>query len=219
VADITYPRDMLAPLSVEKTRFVGEPLGAFSRTQGGRVAFQHSVGGSLWQATFVSNDMSIADYEKWYAFYLSVIGETFKAFDPAHRYPLAYSEGGVLALPPTRAAGGAFDGTATVTAAGGRLLSLSGLPNGYQVKTGDYVSFAWLGGQNIVKALADVAATSGGIITDLPIRPWLRAGGTVPVTAQIGNPYCLMTALPGTFQGDRNGLYAPCSFDAIQYLD
>ena len=214
---ITYPRVFPdEPFEPMQCVFDREPLGALSRSAIGRVAFQEFVGGGLWQAHYETKALSERDYGRWHAWKLSLRGNfTFRGYDPRRCYPIAY---GLRLFDLTRAVGGAaFDGTVTVTAAGGGTVSLSGLPNAFSITEGDYVSFQWLGGRHIVKFLEAVNATSGGLITAIAVDPWLRAGGTVPTAGTLIRPWCEMKLIPGSWSAERSVL-DPVSFDAIQHL-
>src|SRR5262249_30778997 len=113
---------------------------------------------------------------------------------------------------------GGFDGTCNVTAAGGEQISLGNLPAGYVPTGGDfYISFPWLGGRILVKALETVTGNRSGIISNLTVAPWLRASGAVPATATVIKAWCEMTIKPGTWSGDGH-FYTPVSFEAIQKL-
>lgn len=222
---LTFPRTFpVAPSGlVTRCTFDVTPIGGFSRAASGQIAFQQTVGGALWELSLTTMGLNSADYDLWHSFILSLkTGGTFKGFDPRlnRNYPLAY---GTAAVGMARAGGGTFDGTASITAAGGEVISLGSplfLPANFIVTVGDYISFAWLGGQYIVKAMETKVADGSGVLANLSVSPWLRSGGTVPVTASLVDPYCLMKIKPGSWQGDRQGGYfgGPVAFDAIQTL-
>lgn len=221
---LSFPRTFPVSPSgiITRCNFDYTPVGGFSRALSGQIAFQETVGGTLWELSMTTMGLNSDDFDLWHAWVLSLKrGDTFKGFDPrANRnYPLAYGPG-VLSM--TRAGGGAFDGTASITAAGGEVISIGSplfLPANYIVTVGDYISFAWLGGQYLVKALETKLANGSGVLANLSVGPWLRTGGTVPVTASLVDPYCLMKLKPGSWSGERPaGLYGPVSFEAIQTL-
>lgn len=213
---ISYPREFPdEPFQAMRCSFDREPLGATSRSANGHIAFQEFVGGGLWRAHYETKPLNETNYGRWHAWKLSLRGNyTFKAYDPRRCYPIAY---GASLLDLTRAAGGAFNGTVDVTAAGGETISMSGFPAAFTITAGDYISFLWLGGRHVLKFLETVNADGSGIITGITVDPWLRAGGTVPVTGTLIRPWCEMKIVPGTWAGERS-ILDPVSFDAIQHL-
>jgi len=213
---ITYPIDFPdADVKASRVRFDYAPLGALSRSAGGGITFQESMGGSLWELAMTTGPLNETDYGRWHAWFLSLRGgaQSFKGRDPRRCWPIVY---GPNVLSMVRAGGGAFDGNATVTAVAGSTISLSTLPANYQMGVGDYISFPWLGGQALVKALEPVTGAVDGTLT-VTVGPWLRTGGTLPVVAPLVKAWCLMRPKPGSWQGERT-VRDPISFEAIQTL-
>jgi hypothetical protein len=211
---ITYPR-ALHDVFLDKFEdfdFDHFPLGNLSQTASGEISFQEKVGGGVWTLSLATRPLRESEHGAAHAWYLSLRGgaRSFKAYDLRRPWPMAYGPS-VLSL--TRSGGGTFDGTCTVTAAGGETVSLSGLPAGYRFSEGDYLSFAWLGRQVLVKALQALVANSGGAVTALSISPWLLAGGAVPVTATLVRAWCLMRPVPRSWNGGRQ---KPAAFQAVQ---
>jgi len=213
---ISYPRDLPSPLDTARSRFHCPELGDLSRSAGGAVAFHEQVGGSLWDALFVTPPVNQVNFAVWHAFWLSIVGKTFKGYDPSQPYPLYYGAG-VLNL--TAFGGGSFDGTCRVTAAGGGTISLDHLPANYHLSLGDYISFPWFGKQRLVKALESVVGNGSGVLSNLAVAPWMFAGGSVPATAVLVKAWCLMVPKPGTWSAERSTAPGePVSFEAIQTL-
>lgn len=215
---ITYPRDFPeADVVAQQCTFDYAPLGELSRTAGGAVTFQERMGGSLWELALTTTPLNETNYGKWHAWFLSLRGgsglRAFKGRDPRRCWPIAYGPA-VLSLP---FGGGLFTGNCTVTAVAGETIALGSLPAGYQMKVGDYVSFDWLGGRALVKALEDATANGSGVIASVTVGPWQRTGGTVPASATVVKAWCLMRPKPGSWNGARAG-FAPVSFEAIQTL-
>jgi len=214
---ITYPRDFPdADVIATQCTFDYAPLGELSRAAGGGITFQERMGGSLWQLAMTTRLLNETEYGKWHAWFLSLRGgaQSFKGRDPRRCYPLAYGEDVFgLDLP----GGLPFDGLCQVTAVSGDTITLGGLPAAYQVSVGDYISFPWLGGQTLVKALEPITANGSGVTAAFAIGPWLRTPGAVPVTATLVRAWCLMRPKPGSWKGERSG-FMPISFEAIQTL-
>jgi hypothetical protein len=207
---ITYPRDFPeADVAATQCNFDYAPLGEISRTAGGAVTFQERMGGSLWELSLTTKPLNETNYSKWHAWFLSLRGgsgnRTFRGRDPRRCWPLAYGPG-VLSL---------FSGDIVVTAVTGETITIGGLPSGYQMRVGDYVSFNWLGGRALVKSLEDATAPAGSLT--VAVGPWQRTGGTTPAPGTVVKPWCLMKPKPGSWRGERVG-FSPVSFEAIQTL-
>lgn len=215
---ITYPRDFpVAEVVAASCSFDYTTLGSLSRTAAGAITFQERMGGSLWELAMTTKPLNETDYSKWHAWFLSLRGgaESFKAYDPRRCYPLAY---GPAVFNLIRASNGLpFDGTCNVVAVTGSTIQLADLPDSYVLSVGDYISFPWLGGRALVKALEPSSSGSGGVAIPFAVGPWLRTGGTLPVVASLVRAYCLMRPKPGSWRGERSG-FEPISFEAIQTL-
>jgi hypothetical protein len=215
---ITQPRDLPSDLEriATRWRFDHEPFGSDSRSADGQVAFFEKAGGTLWELEFTTKPINESDYGRYHAYYLSGFGagHGFKVYDVRRPWPMAY---GAAVLTMTRHGGGAFDGTCSVTAAGGTTISLSTLPSTYVVTVGDRISFPWLGGRALVKAL-ETATAVNGVISGLTVSPWQFAAGTVPVTGTLVRAWCLMKPRRGSWNGERGNTYEPVSFAATQHL-
>jgi hypothetical protein len=214
---ITYPRDFPdADIVAPRCRFDYTTLGEMSRTAAGAITFQERIGGSLWELAVTTRPLNETEYGKWHAWYLSLRGgrQSFMGRDPRRCWPLAYGPG-VLSL--TRAGGGAFDGTCNVTAVAGDTITLGNLPASYKLSVGDYVSFPWLGGRALVKALEPITGTTGGVAGPFTVGPWQRTGGVLPAVGTLVKAWCLMRPKPGSWQGER-GTVEPVTFEAIQTL-
>lgn len=212
---ITYPRDFPeADVIATQCRFDYAPLGEISRTAAGAVTFQERMGGSLWELAITTRPLNETNYGIWHSWFLSLRGgsgnRSFRGRDPRRCWPIAYGSKLSTVFP-------GFTGACTVTAVTGETIAVGGLPVGYQMKVGDYVSFDWLGGRALVKALEDATANGSGAIASVAVGPWQRTGGTLPALGTVVKAWCLMRPKPGTWQGGRT-LRDPVSFEAIQTL-
>lgn len=204
---ITYPRELHSLLTeLPRCVFDYEPLGAMSRTAGGMVTFQETAGGSLWRLSLTTKPLKRSEYDSLHAWFLSLRGgaKSFKAYDPHRCFPLAYGPD----YP---------DGAGSVTSVDGDTIDLAALAAGQIVSAGDYISFPYVGGQALVKALETATANGSGVIEGLTVGPWQRTGGTLPAVATLVRAWCEMRPVPGTWAGERTGI-DPVSFEAIQTL-
>lgn len=154
--------------------------------------------------------MGVAD-----AFMMDIeAGETFRAFDTTRPRPLEYLKG---PLAGTRAGGGVFNGTATITARTTTTLTVSGLPATFQFRAGDYVEVrksATL--VSLHRIRADAQANSSGIVT-LSIRMNLDIGVfTLPLTANFEKPAFLAQIDGGSWSISRQKTARGIGFSATE---
>lgn len=175
-----------------------------SRMEGRRTEAQ-AYGTPYWVARYTAALLNERDYGLMDAFMMRAGDgqECFRGYDPFRARPIAW--GNDKPLTGTRAAGGAFDGTATITARTASTLTLSGLPALFQFRASDYVEVVKSGSLiSLHRIMADVAANGSGIVT-LAIRHNLDLGTfTLPLTANFEKPSCLMQIDPGSYQGQKS---------------
>ena len=89
----------------------------------------------------------------------------------------------------------------TISALGGdgRSLRLSGLANGYQLRRGDFLSFAD-SGRRALHQLAEDALVSGGLTPFFEVIPAIRPGAVVSQTVALSAPFCKAIIVPASFQ-------------------
>lgn len=164
----TFPRDLIEPFRIKSGGLTLERQIVTAPTRGGlqQVA---EVATPMWRARYVLPLLREADAEAWQAWLDSMRGgaRSFKAYSPMRRYGRAYPAGyGGL----TRHAGGAFDGTGTMTATiSVYSIRVGSLPSTYQFSAGDLVSYAY-GGKQFLHRVAEDATASAGV-ADITIEP------------------------------------------------
>lgn len=215
---ISFPRDLIEPFGVRSCVFEPREMQARSGTRGGLLQVV-SLGPTVWQMRYelvVQTEDQAAEWEAWL---LSMRGglKLFKAWHPLRRYARNYPSGyGAL----TRHGGGAFDGTATLTAVGGSLdtLTLSTLPSTFQFKVGDMVSFPYTSTSQSLHQVVEAATASGGVAT-IAVEPTVRAGVTTGVTATVDKPWCHAVLDPGAkVEWEGPGRRGRVSISAVQTL-
>lgn len=187
-----------------------------SRMEGRRTEAQ-TFGTPYWIATYTPGWLEERDYGLMDAFMMRAGDgqEVFRAYDPFRARPIAW--GNSTPLTGTRATGGTFDGTATITARTANSLSVSGLPAGFQVRAGDYVEVRKSASLiSLHRVMADVAADGSGVVT-LAIRHNLDLQTfTLPLAANFEKPSCLMQIDPGSYQGQKSWSSRSPSFSATE---
>lgn len=140
-------------------------------------------------------------------------GRSFLIYDRYRPNPMSDPTGTIL--------GGA---AVTILALGGdaRELSLAGLPAGYELRAGDYLSFGYGSG---LRALHRVVATSvvasgAGETALFEVTPALRPGATPGAAVQLAKPYCKAVAVAGTIEAAirQSTITEGLAFDWVQTL-
>lgn len=143
-------------------------------------------------------------------------GRTFHMFDKRRPYPLLDPTGSILGA-----------SSVTILALGGdaRELSLAGLPVGYTLSAGDYLSFDYTDLSITRRALHKVVATSvvadgSGNTALFEVVPALRPGAVAGAAVTLKKPYCkaVMVAGSATPSTGRSTLYDGIGFDWVQSL-
>lgn len=162
------------------------------------------AGWPLWAARFELDRSDPESADLWRAFFARMRGRIrrFYGYDPTRRFPRIY-RGGFAGL--TRAAGGAFDGSATswlqaIDSNGDARITLNGLPIGLQITTGDYIGFRWNGPdfdrRTMARAVLPATATAGGqalVTVEPPLNTAVVPPGAI---AHLDNPMCVMQLVP-----------------------
>lgn len=173
-----------------------------------------------WVAEYTTAQLSLGlQHRSWRAFWARMRGglTPFLGYDPTQEFPAQYPNGfGGM----TRAGGGSFDGTATLTGISATQIALSGLPASFIFKEGDHIELRQtndLRGLYII--ISNVTAAAGGTVT-LTVEPQILITlFTVAAVANINRPSCVMVPIPESWS------YAPtadsfpgASFQAIQRI-
>lgn len=213
---ISYPRSFPANAQFDSVDFKLGDLSVQNTLESGAVQTME-MGPSLWTATFSTIDLQMRDRQIWQAWELTLRGgRTFLAFDPEKVHPAAY---GADVLGLTRAGGGAFDGTATLTSVTATTVTVSALPAAYQAKAGDMLSFPWNSSHALHMVAEDATADGSGAATFKVVPPVQTSpapsGGA---TVRLVQPVCVMKIKPGTFSAPARPANAPqpVSFECVQ---
>lgn len=210
----SFPRDLPDLNWLEQPSFDLMPVEAVNRA-GGSVQTME-LADPYWSAKFVTEPLNWAARAKLSAWKDSLRGgKRFYGFDPFRQWP-AFYKGAVLAL--TRAAGGAFDGTAKVTANGTTTVTLATLPANYHASEGDMIELPRAAGLISLHQVIDAGGVvgNGSGVATLAIEPPAPADVTInATTVRLVKARALMVIVPGSYAaaaglGRRSG-----SFDAV----
>lgn len=202
---MTYPIEMPTAIAAQQS-FELQRVDFLSPEAGGRLGAV-AAGAPLWLASWTIGKVARLKSDELRAWVARLRGpmRTFLGYDVARRFPLSYS-GGFAGM--TRAAGGGFDGSAAVWSQsidpeGDAVVSLTGLPAGFQVAFGDYVGFRWGAGNTrraMVRAIEPAVASAGGAISiriEPPVPTLVVPAGAV---AHLDNPACVMRLIPDQYE-------------------
>jgi hypothetical protein len=206
------------PASVGWRECVFDPVVVrnMDRMEGRRTESMRS-GTAYWRATYRSTNLTSRQMGDLEAFMMRAGdgGEVFRAYDASRPRPIEYEAPNHAVLSGTRAGGGAFDGTATVTARTATTLTLSSLPANFQFRRGDYVEVRKSNELiSLHRLVGDAQANSSGVVT-LTFRYALDLQTfTLPLTANFEKPCCLMQVVPGSFDPSKPLVELQGSFQA-----
>lgn len=193
---ISHPRTLLALDEIARVTMRATHQQARSPSRGGNPGIAE-LGRDLWSFDFTLTSLSEASAMAWEAWFSSLRGglRPFKASQPLRRYLQAYPNGyGGL----TRAAGGAFDGTAAVVSSPtSDQITIGTLPNGLTFAPGDLVSVTYATGLQALHRVLEDATSSGGAVT-VTVEPRVIPGIASGNAVQLADPWCLATIEAGS---------------------
>lgn len=143
-------------------------------------------------------------------------GMTFQCYDRRRMYPLLDPTGSILGA-----------SSVTILALGGdpREMSLAGLPVGYTLSAGDYLSFAYSSLSVTRQALhkvvdATVVANGSGQTALFEVVPPIRPGAAAAAAVTLKKPYAKAVMVAGSAapSDGRSTLYKGLGFDWVQTL-
>lgn len=149
------------------------------------------AGWPLWLAVWTIGKVGAAKSDEWRSWVAECRGSarTFYGADISRPYPRAHQDGFARM---TRFNGSAFDGSAStwsqsIDSNDDQLLTLTGLPSGFILGTGDYVGFKWddsafTAGNLQRRALVRIIRGGGGVAS---------SGGSVQVKVEPPIPACV----------------------------
>lgn len=143
-------------------------------------------------------------------------GMTFQCYDRRRMYPLLDPTGSILGA-----------SSVTILALGGdpREMSLAGLPVGYTLSAGDYLSFAYSSLSVTRQALhkvvdATVVANGSGQTALFEVVPPIRPGAAAAAAVTLKKPFAKAVMVAGSAapSDGRSTLYEGLGFDWVQTL-
>ncbi len=191
--------DLMTALPVSEVTFMPQWRQEFSRQAGGTPRVS-DIGPEVWMAKIAAGIMGNDDAESTAALINQMRGSlgTFYVWNPRRQYPRMDADGSII-------------GSSVVTIyaldADTRYLRLEGLPVGYVIKRGDFLS--WDQGSSPVhrrlhQFMADATADGAGRIALTEVAPHIAAGASATVASVI----TITIASPAVVSWTAHGLVA-----------
>jgi hypothetical protein len=205
---ITYPMNLLPGFPGWTTGFSLHWRQEQSTQASGRILVK-DMGAPLWTLRATTRGLSPNELDTWRARLTALENglQTFWGYSMSRCYPIAYPNGSW----PT---GGAFAGSCVLAsiATNRKQISLSGLPAGFQLTVGDYISIA-----GDVHQVMEPATAASGTTGVFEVRPHIWPGRTVGAAVSVKQPACQMVIMPGSLSSDAQvGGWGSVSFSAIE---
>jgi hypothetical protein len=210
---ITFPRSLPAFANMKTALFRLMQYVAVTPLRNGKMPATE-LGQAYWKGFFETRPLNRWEFGEFAACWDSMRGgvKTFKANDPMRPYPNAYRAGfGGL----TRAGGGAFDGTADVTALTASTIALATLPAGFVVTAGDYVGLTEGSLIGLYRIIEAVTANGSGVAT-VTVEPKILSAFTAAAVANFEKPPAEFVIDHDSWDGMPSISAAPIKFEAWQ---
>lgn len=202
---VTYPRtDIDIGNWIQSVRFVPSVQQEISRSPS-RVRVKQ-IAPTLWTATVTTvslpNDRAMSLQSKLIS--LNGAEQFFELSDPRRKRPIASSYTGTAVL-----------GTLPASASS---MVLTGLPSGFILSEGDYLSFTYGSSRRAFhQVLEKVTANGSGVTPAFDVYPQRRTGTTAGATVSLSPAKALMYLVPGTLVSESDGpLTSKLSFEASE---
>lgn len=175
-----------------------------------------TAGFPLWITTMTIGTLTVAQSDAWRAFVSAQRGAQrwFYGFEIGRQMPRNYIGGF-----PSGFAGAATGWSQTLDASGFVILTLTGLPPGLALTTGDYVDFRWGTFQRALVRLMEPANADSGGNLHATIEPAVPVVVPANAIAHLDNPACLMKLNPQTSKlgaVGRRGAIESGTIEAVQ---
>lgn len=199
-------------LPVRSAPFVLDRREEISGQGSGRI-LASELSSPLWRMSVDVAELVLSEQSRAAALMAALDGahKTFLATPKARPFP-AEDPGGVIL--------GAAAPVIDAIGADNKSLSIAGLPAGYQLRAGDFLSFMIAGRPHLHRFVEDGAAGPAGVAGPIELRPHLRPGASAGAAVALVEPVAEMIVVPGSFEpgASRGAVLAGMTFAAIQRL-
>lgn len=214
---LTPPLDLLPAFPGWTTGFSLAWRQEQSRQASGRILVK-DMGSPLWTLRALTRQLAPNELDYWRARFTALENgeQQFWAFPKSRCYPIAYPNGSW----PT---GSAFAGVASLATinTNRKAVSLSGLPSGFVLSVGDFISITVATGStprsDLHQVMEGATASVGGATGEFEVRPHIWPDVVVAKPVNLVRPACLMAMVPDSLSSDAalNG-WGSLTFQAIE---
>lgn len=206
---LIFPRDMTDLARWKEPHFELMFRQELARDAGGPTQAK-DLGPALWQASFVSVPLQLADADAVMSEFRSLRGaaRSFFLYLPTRARPAASGDlsGSTVTVGSVRGDSGA--------------LRLTGLPASFEMTSGDFISVATAaGGVELVQVVQGGQASVAGLSPELEVIPYIRPSVAAGDAVALVNPVGEFILQPGTLEDPYAGLsHRRISFTAVQVV-
>jgi len=187
---LTFPAP-LPSMSFTRTEFWLEHQQSTSLTGGGNPAAA-SLAPPLWRARFQTPRLGDADAGTWTAWISALRGGLRMFKGVPRRWPITYPAG----FAGLTVGGSPFSGSGSISAIATSRdqISISGLPAGFVLQAGDYLSVPSASRQ-LLHLVTESGTANGSGVASVSIEPVLRQGITTGAAVLAASPWCEMVLI------------------------
>jgi hypothetical protein len=212
---LTFPLSIAtfaSKLRIRQVKWGLQDYREFSGMGSGQI-LEADLAPQLWQGDVTLGEAFHYDSRKIEAMCNAVIRSmgTFYLYDPRTAYPFADRTGAILGASVVKI-------NSLVSA---KALTLKGLPSGYQITAGDYLSWDY-GSAPVRRAFhefsEDIVANGSGITGAVEVSPFIRTGAAVDQIVTLIKPAVMCKIKPASLSIESTGniLTSQVTFSVIQ---
>lgn len=205
---LTFPRDMVSAQCWETAKFTLQRRQELSRTADGRTQGK-DLGPAIWRAEFQTYPLAQADAEALEADLMTLQGvvNSFYAVTMRRRAPLTWASNTLAGV------------TVLAIGASNDKISLAGLPAGFVMTAGDFVTITTSSGTELHKLARGGTADGNGQTPKMEVVPHIRPGVAAGDAVTLIDPFAEMVMEPGSLDMPRQSLRRwRVGFKAVQVL-
>jgi hypothetical protein len=209
----TYPipvEDLIDTLKINSVAFYPFYRQETSGTAGGKI-WAKDLGDELWEADLAITNVTHAEAYAALARFNKLRGSIFSfyCYNPAMPYPQSDPDGSSL---------GSSAVIINTLGTDNKSLSLSGLPAGYKLSTGDFFGYDFGDPSNraLMQIVEDATADGSGVTPTFEVFPNFRVGTTTGLAINLKKPSAEMVIIPGSWPQptSQNRMKSSFSFKA-----
>lgn len=193
---ISFPIDLIDTSLIWTRSFRLRVRQELSRIAGGGT-IRKELGSPIWYAEYTTKSLKPSQLDEFRSKLDLVEGAlgTFRGVKPSRCRPIAY--------PSSRAWFEGFSGVGSLSFIypDNKRIDISGVPQGYIVSAGDLIQ---IGENDLYSVVRGGIASSGGVVSEVEVRPHLWTSTTIGNEVRLLRPSCLMAVDPSNTTVEEN---------------